>query len=228
VRRSVSSRFEVLHVKANTKKGISRTRRGGAGFTLVEIIAALAVFMIGVMGMVALQGVSIQAATKSRQQTAAVGISRYMITQLKNEFAAWQMSQPLPGGNLYPLLSGVFTNSANNSGSWVQFGGAVASGGDLRLDEFLGHSGLDDGSASRFCVNYWVSPLEVNLPEGTTAQDFTVWLVRVRVSWTKDGYFLTDNIDWDVCDADSVADRIATGSDDVVELVSTATREFAR
>ena len=197
------------------------------GFTLIEIIAALVVFMIGVMGMVALQGVSIQAAVKSRQQTAAVGIARYLVAELKSEFAAWDRNQGTSFPDEYALLKGT-VSSGVVGGAWIQFGGANASGADLRIDELLGHSELSDGSAARFCVAYRVDPIE-NLPAGTPSTDYSVWQIRVRVSWTKNGYFQSGNIDWTDCSVANVASRIVTvGSDDVVELVSTATREFSK
>ena len=205
-----------------------KRKASAGGFTLIEIIAALAVFMIGVMGMVALQGASIHAAVKSRQQTAAVGIARYMITQLKSEVASWNKAQNTGfPTDTYPLLSGVFS-TAVNTGQWIQFGGSDGSGAELRLDDYLGHSGLGDGPASRFCVNYMISNLET-FAGTVNPWDYTVWLVRVRVSWTKEGFFQEGGIDWNICDPSSVNNRIVTvGSDDVVELVSTATREFAK
>ena len=210
----------------NTSK--RQKNRGSSGFTLIEIIAALVVFMIGVMGMVALQGASITATTKSREQTAAVGIARYMITQLKSEFANWDSALALPS-DAYPLLNTVF-GDVDNIERWVQYGGEVASGGDLRFDDLFGHSGLSDGAAARFCVNYRVETLETFSDDVTaTLADYNVWLIRVRVSWTKDGYFQSGETNWNVCSPDDVESRILNdGSDDVVELVSTATREFTR
>lgn len=200
------------------------------GFTLIEIMAAMVVFMVGVMGMVALQGVSIHAAGKGRQQTAAVNIARYLVAELKTEFSAWGKA---PGAtyptSAFPSEFALLKAAASDNsigGNWVVF----ATGDDdnsLRVDGLLGHSRLDDGSAARYCVAYRVDSLE-NYPAGTSLDKFTVWQIRVRVSWTKEGHFQAGDVNWDDCSIDSVETRIIdVGSDDVVELVSTATREFA-
>lgn len=213
--------------------GTRRKRQAeNSGFTLIEILAAMAVFMIGVMGMVALQGVSIHASAKGRQQTSAVNIARYLIAELKSEFAAWGRAPgpTFPSSNFPAQFALLSAAASNNSlgGNWVVFGGPDADSNYLRVDELLGHSQLADGSAARFCVAYRVDTIE-NFPEGTPLDDYSVWEIRVRVSWTKEGHFQAGNIDWNDCSIASVNARIATqGSDDVVELVSTATREFAR
>lgn len=207
------------------------------GFTLLEIVIALVVFMIAVMGMVALQGASIHAATNSRRQTAAVNIARYVVTEFKNEFAGWdklQVGTDFPS-NGYPLLQSIFEGDTPvGPGVWVEFGAGIDGDEGFRLDEFLGHSKLEDENgaantgASRFCVNYMVQPLETfeGAPEPS---EYSVWQVRVRVSWTKEGAFLTGNISWTVCDPTNVTARIETeGSDNVVELTAMATRELAR
>ena len=208
-------------------------KRADNGFTLIEILAALTVFMIGVMGMVALQAVSIHAAGKGREQTAAVNIARYLIAELKTEFAAWGKA---PGPTFptsdFPDEFAMLKAAASEDsigGNWVVYGGTSGSDGSyLRLDELLGHSDLSDGGAARYCVSYRVDPLE-HYAAGTALDRFSVWQIRVRVSWTKSGYFQVGNIDWKDCSIDNVDTRIVDlGSDDVVELVSTATREFAR
>ncbi len=204
--------------------------RKDEGFTLIEIICAMAVFMIGVMGMVALQGVSIHAAAKGRQQTAAVAVARYFIAELKSEFAAWDTGTVGFPNNPFPdefaLLDSAASGTNITTNTWIQFG-ADGSGG-LRLDELLGHSQLSDGGAARFCVGYMLTPLE-NHPDGTPLNEYSVWQIRVRVSWTKEGHYQAGNVNWNDCSIASVNARIVTvGSDDVIELVSTATREFAR
>ena len=214
-----------------------RTRTNEDGFTLIEIVIALTVFMVAVMGMITLQGASINAATKARRHTAAVNIARYVITELKTEFAGWdkiQTSTNFPTGT-YPLLSGIFSSSGAGQGAWARFGDNIdGTLGDFRLDEFLGHAQLENNDgASRFCVNYRVDPLEIlpgdANPQGNSAGEHSVWQVRVRVSWTKEGAFGVNNTPWKLCDPTNVDQRIITdGSDDVVEILATATRELAR
>ena len=220
----------------STQNPTKLSREEEEGFTLIEIIISLVVFMVAVMGMVALQGASIHAASKSRRHTAAVSIARYINAELKSEFAGWdktQTSADFPA-DTFPLLTSIFRNGGSGPGNWTQLGGSVTGAGDFRLDEFLGHNGLtNNNGASRFCVNYRVDPLEI-LPgdqDTETAEPWerSVWQVRVRVSWTKEGAFLTNGTTWNTCDPTTVETRILTDfSDDVVELLATASRELAR
>jgi Tfp pilus assembly protein PilV len=205
-----------------------RRGRGGPGFTLIELMASLVVFMVTVMGLVAMQRASLGAADLARQQTAAVNIARFFMTQLKTEFANWPLdtNNTVPSGSQFKLIVG------DDGGSdiliprdtWHLVGGDT-----FRLDEFLGHSSLseegDNSAISRYCVNYMISQIENVNP----AEAAAVWLVRVRVSWTKDGFFNTSGSGaWSSCTSTAVNQRITTDlSDSVVELVGTATREIA-
>jgi type II secretory pathway pseudopilin PulG len=201
------------------------------GFTLIEIFIALMVFMIAVMGMVALQGASINAASKSRSQTAAVSIARFVITALKSEFAGWDKAHSgttFPE-NRYPLLGKIFGDGGGVD-TWIQYGDELDEDkGDFRFDEFLGHNGLaNNNGASRFCVNYRVAHLE-DLGVITDNNKYSVWQIRVRVSWTNEGAFRTNGTAWNVCDPTTVETRILVdASDDAVELTSMATRELSR
>jgi prepilin-type N-terminal cleavage/methylation domain-containing protein len=219
-----------MAIQKRTNRVVSSTQ---SGFTLIEIVIALVVFMIAVMGMVSLQGASINAASKSRKQTAAVSIARFVITDLKSEFAGWDKAQAIttfPSGR-YPLLQTIF-GQPTAVDEWIQYGDNLGQGqGDFRFDEFLGHSGLaNNAGASRFCVNYRVNPIEVPVWGDPFAYtEFSVWQIRVRVSWTNEGAFQTNGTAWDVCAPATVEQRILVDeSDDAVELTSMATRELSR
>jgi Tfp pilus assembly protein PilV len=209
---------------------VTDTRQKQGGFTLIEIMAAMIVFMISVLGLIAMQKASIGAAEKARQQTAANNIARFVTTQIKTEFANWKENTLAPASSqAFPLVSAAIAADAlgNDSvDSWVQLGGDV--GTALRLDDFLGHSALtDNDGASRFCVNYKLTPLAPTLPRNAQ----TVWRVRVRVTWTRSGGDFFQPIGgtaWNVCTPVAIQARIDQSADDVVELVTMASREFAR
>jgi hypothetical protein len=156
-----------------------------------------------------------------------------VITQLKTEFASWDRAKEnlnFPSGR-YPMLSAVFV-SEPQVGVWVQYGDSDEDGVSLRFDEYLGHSSLDSSDAYRFCVNYRVDNLENPELLSATENDYwdlSVWEIRVRVSWTREGFYHTNNTAWRDCSPTQVDTRILDDlSDDVVEMVSTATRELAR
>ncbi len=192
-------------------------------------MASLVVFMVSVMGLVSLQRATIGAGDLARQQTAAVDISRFFLTEIKTEFGNWDASYTVPtslSADQFPLIA------AGSSGlvardAWHPLGPTGST--TFRVDDFLGHSLLLDSDSkpannlfSRFCVNYMITQLET----GVNTENASVWQVRVRVSWTKNGFL--NNSAWTNCDPATVTARINTGnSDNAVELVSAATREVA-
>ncbi len=194
-----------------------------SGFTLIEIMISMVVFMVAVVGMVAMQRASIAATQHAKQRTAANNIARFVTTQLKTEISNWRkytIDDALDSKSGFPLLNA----SLSTKGSWVSFGN------NLRVDEFLGHSGLGSGASARFCVNYMVEPVCDVDPvcidaAKTPPTNQHVWWVRVRVTWTKEGDF--DN-NWTQCSPDVVATRLDKFQDHAVELVTMASREFAR
>lgn len=191
-------------------------RKTPQGFTLVEVMVSLTVFMIALTGMVALQKASLSAGSKGRQNTAAVSVARYFLTALQSEVMAWPMNYPTTSfsSTSYPLLSGVF--SGGGTDAWLPSG--------VRADEYLGFSTADD-PGYELCINYMVTPLGAGL---ASPADAAAWKLRARVSWTRRGELNTIN-SWTNCSPAAVAQRLAAGgSDEAVELVTVATRGFAR
>jgi prepilin-type N-terminal cleavage/methylation domain-containing protein len=217
-------------------------RRGTSqGFTLIELMFAMLVFVVSVVGLIGMQKASIGAAKRAKTQTAAYDIARFVTTQIKTEIANWQRTTMAPlveDGEIdrFPLLGQVLAEVTpgvgdNSVGVWVQYGANVNTGadnGDFRVDEFLGHSELTGNMGpSRFCVNFSLLPMFAN---ADNIGEQHVWMVRVRTSWTKDGYYApVGGFAWTDCSPAAVDARLdpAVAVDNVVELVTMATREFA-
>ncbi len=196
-------------------------RRPGQGFTLIEVMIALVVFLVAVSGLVALQKASIEGAFKSRQATTANNIARYFLTELKNEMQAWRPDiRALPGADL-PLVDAALDNG---QGVWTP----LDTGGTLRVGPYLGHTAaLGEGGNFRYCVNYRLDPMDFHV--GDQLGDALLWTLRVRVAWTRAKQFALTDEAWTDCTVDAVEARIgADGSDDVAELVSVVTREVVR
>jgi len=182
------------------------------------------VFMIAVMGLVSLQRATLGAGDMARQQTAAVNIAQFFTTEIKTEFANWNQWQS--GSDLsatqFPLIAAAGAGLVTDS-TWQQLGG-----NNFRVDDFVGHSAIgtsgENDYFSRYCVNYMITRLE----DSDVVSDPAVWLIRVRVSWTKDGYIEGAGSAWKDCTPNTVTARINnTQRDHAVELVAGATREVA-
>ncbi len=217
-------------------------KRAQQGFTLIEIMITLTVFMIALMGLIALQRASIEGAQKGHEHTAAVNIARYFLVQLQNEIAGWQ-SPPLgtdldDESNLIDESAGfiLLTDGAVASQAWTTLDGT----GGFMLDPYLGHSALIENtvpntSASRYCVNYRVElmdvPQNIWVDEPTTAQKSggMVWKARVRVIWPKRNQFQFWS-EANPCTIENIDNWFASADHrpDVVELVGVATRELAQ
>ncbi|MDJ0762308.1 MAG: prepilin-type N-terminal cleavage/methylation domain-containing protein [Myxococcota bacterium] len=202
------------------------------GFTLIEVMFSLLIFIVAVAGLVALQHASAKGSGRGKQLTTAVSAASFFQSQLKNEFAGWTQDADHPSSafpvNRYPMLRKALANGLSGVGvdDWY-----ALDADSFRIDGYMGHSDLDiiSDATSHFCVNYLITPLEVPNAATFTESDIAVWKTRVRVSWTKAGQFDSSGNAWKNCVPDSVTDRLTTSfTDDAVELVAVVTREFAR
>jgi type II secretory pathway pseudopilin PulG len=204
--------------------------KSSSGFTIIEVMIALIVFMVAVLGLVSLQRASIAGTDRGRQHTAGVNIARYFLNELKVEISNWEEFAPdnvpancAPVGavaNNLPLLARAL--EATCLGPWT-----LLDAGTTRVDEFLGHEDMDsqgNDSNSHYCVHYRVSPF----PPASVANPgpaALVWQVQVRVAWAKPGQYA----DWQDCNpALFVTDGDRAKSTDIVELMGFATRELAQ
>ncbi len=208
------------------------------GFTLIEIIVSIVVFMTAVVGLVALQAVSIAGGQQGQKHTAAVNIARFVLAQLKTETSNWRAwgSGSAPAacdGSTFaqlPLLSQAFTANCT-VGQWIELD--ADNNADLRLDPFLGHSAMNAGAnsdSSLYCVHYRVDPIPA-LAAGDNILTRTLFQVRVRVIWPKAGQYGggISGVTWTSC----LPTNYSGGGNretvsDYVELVDIASREFAQ
>lgn len=196
------------------------------GYTLIEVMFALVIFMTSVMGLVSLHAFSSQGVGEAKDQTMAVNIASFFLTQLQNEISGWPGPENLDGTltlpddfptSRFPLLRVAY----GAVDAWHNLGDD-----DFRVGDYLGHKDLADSDiTSRFCVNFMISPMEARRTGAVNDDGCRVWKIRVRVSRTRPGQFVTD---WNLCTPAEVDVRIASKSEAVVELVGVATREYAK
>jgi type II secretory pathway pseudopilin PulG len=198
-------------------------KHGSKGFTLVEVMIALIVFMVAVMGLVSLQRASIAGTDRGRQHTAGVNIARYFLNELKVEISNWEEFGPgaVPGNcapsadvtNNLPLLANAL--EATCGGPWTLLGANTT-----RVDEFLGHEDMtNNDSNSHYCVNYRVLPLPAAL--GPAA---IIWQIQVRVAWSKPSQYTN----WQDCTPALFDTGARANTADIVELTGFATRELSQ
>jgi len=194
---------------------MTKHRKRARGFTLIEVIVALLVFMVAMLGLVALQRASVVGANMGREHTAAVDLGRFVMTWLENEAASWPLADttPVPLATDLPLLN----RGLSGADEWQ-----TLSTTDQRFDDYVEHSGtaLYAGGvdSAQFCVHYRVLPL----PDGAT--DPLAYQVWVRVTWPKWGQYRSG--DWNVCGSRLSAASTVIGAYQVIELTGVVTREY--
>lgn len=206
------------------------------GFTLIEVMMSMVVFMVSVVGLVGLQRISVEGAEKSTQHTAAVNIAQYYLSQLRSEISAWTpmpadsvgtCAEAFPNGEFQLCNAQACCGNLSSSWYWMN----VSNGGaSFRIDPYLGHQELTDNDPqSIFCVNYSARPVDVPTATTPTAGDIAaalIWTIRVRVVWPKRNEYNRGS-GWQDCAPSSIDNANRQPFVDVVELVGTATRAFA-
>ncbi len=216
-----------------------RKVQNSGGFTIIEVMIALLVFMVSLMGLVALQRASVAGTNKGREHTAAVNVARFVMSAIQNEVASLPIQvvdNPAdPGFSVanYPYLgsadlaNGTWTLLPNGSGNTVE--------DDARLDAYMGHSGqgvyTGGMDSAPYCVMYTVQRF---IPPGGTATNPVVGLyqARVRVTWPRWKQYMASgemSADaWTDC-AGRLDDTAAAGTVtdwETVELSKIVSREY--
>lgn len=168
---------------------VERTRENGtSGFTLVEVMAALLIFGVGLLGIMALHVVARKGNADSQNVTAATAISEHWMERLRTESKMWFQGPSDITSDATPLLS--------QAGIDVTTPGAVTSWTsppfNPLLDREMNEAELNpsDGSlltAGDFCTQYRLATLVPN----------RVLRAEVRVMWWREG--VSRPADWATC-----------------------------
>jgi prepilin-type N-terminal cleavage/methylation domain-containing protein len=206
---------------------MSDTRRK-SGFTLIEVMISLVVFMVALLGLVALQHAAIVGAEGGVDNTTAVNVGRFFLTELENEIATWPenptgTTTTFPSGNGYPMLRRAIAGVTD----WhlLPVDNTAEVDKNLRIDNFLGTSDVE--GTARFCVNYMATPMDTQSTQPQDLAGAMIWKLRVRVAWPKPHHF--SSATWKECSPEVFNAGGARVEDvNIVELVAVNTRELAR
>jgi type II secretory pathway pseudopilin PulG len=189
------------------------------GFTLIEVMISMLVFMVALLGLVAMQEASIEGAGRAREQTAAVNIARFVMAGIQNEVTGFTFESELPTAD-QPLLDNAI--NGGNEGLWVNLPGT---GGISRFDAYLEHDGrsfYDTVDSAPYCAIYQVD----RFLDGAGVEMDGLYKVKVRVAWPRKGQY--QGADWMDCTLAARKDDIEghVGLWEVVELRTVMSREF--
>jgi len=196
------------------------------GFTLIEVMISLIVFMVSLLGLVALQRASIAGTSKGREHTAAVNLGRFVLNWVQSEAATFPISQTTPNSTDFPLIENAI--SSGNLDSWQ----LLPNSATMRFDAYMGNNaqshytgGVD---AAQFCVYYKMSQF-VKGQDSSGDDQFVneVYKLSVMVNWPKWKQYHTN---WTNCAARPPVGGSGEGANliywESIELTSVVTREY--
>ena len=134
-----------------TRNSQLATRGGELGFTLVEVLVALTILVIGLLGVAMLQVVSIQGNTFSREMAVATELSQDMLEKLKTlQWTELNVDDALTEGN-HPVAADI-NRDLDGDGNPPYL--AVAAGTDNIIDE-RGFGASDTGRGPLIYTRTW-------------------------------------------------------------------------
>jgi prepilin-type N-terminal cleavage/methylation domain-containing protein len=147
-------------------------RRSNRGYTLVELMMALALLTVAVLGIISLQKITVVSNAHSKNVAMAQRIAQAWAGQLQMSSTEW-VNSPLPSGGLL-----------NDTKKWQRplyndtrsFGAAFDALGNPLPDTSLGNA--------RFCTHVRMSPL---YPTTMSVAGNGVLRAEIRVFWLRDG-----------------------------------------
>lgn len=148
-----------------------------AGFTLVEVMIAMAVILVGASGILALQTSTRKGNSEAREQTTALTFGATWVERVKRDAMLWIDRDDGPANTQY------LTWLPAQVPTWV-----VPDPADATESASADFWGYDTTliPEKRYCVNLRTTPLTHSIPADPTSMPVTM-RVDVRVWWLRGG-----------------------------------------
>jgi prepilin-type N-terminal cleavage/methylation domain-containing protein len=146
-------------------------RRNQTGYTMVELMMALALLTVGVLGIVALQRVTVVSNGHAKRLAIAQRIAQTWATQLQMDSSVWRSNGALP-----PLIS-------TPNGQWSR-PPEVASRVGGAFDALGAPLADTDAAQAAFCTHVRLSWLY----QSSTIGGSDLLRAEIRVFWRRDGH----------------------------------------
>jgi prepilin-type N-terminal cleavage/methylation domain-containing protein len=146
-------------------------RRNQTGYTMVELMMALALLTVGVLGIVALQRVTVVSNAHAKRLAIAQRIAQTWATQLQMDSSVWRNNGTLP-----PLISAPNGQWSRPPEVTSRVGGAFDALGAPLADA--------DAAQAAFCTHVRLSWLY----QSSTVGGSDLIRAEIRVFWRRDGH----------------------------------------
>lgn len=153
---------------------LNRTFKYKSGFTLIEVVFALAVLLIGLVGVLALFPVGLTASKKAGDYTTAALVAEQVIANIRSA-----------GYNVYP--AGTYALGPQGPPGFIDVDGPVdedtsATDSDDLPEGFSWEAVVTDTNISNLrrvsLAIYWVDQLARDVPEGYRMENFVTYLAK--------------------------------------------------
>ncbi len=152
-------------------------RLGRRGYTAVELLMSVAVFAVGISGIIAMEKVTVVSNQHAKNLTLATHIAQSWIAQLTTDVALWNNPSPVTRSNANDIAQTAWLGQ--QQGAWFQptysptrqFGPAFDALGNVTQEPAL----------TQFCTHLRLTQL-VNATAGSG-----LLRAEVRVFWLRDG-----------------------------------------
>jgi len=151
-----------------------RNQRARAGYTLVELMMALALFTVAVLGIISLQKLMVVSNAHAKNVSVAERIAESWASQLQMDSTAWQLN--LTTTNWLGNVGGGWLRPAFVAGS-TNFGAAFDALGNPLSDA----TGL---GRARYCTHVRLTSLYTDTP---VVKGNGMMRAEIRVFWLRDG-----------------------------------------
>jgi prepilin-type N-terminal cleavage/methylation domain-containing protein len=177
-------------MKPSTFPSLASRRRAARGYTVVEVLSAMALFAIGAAGVISMQKVTIQGGDDARRFDVATNIANEWAARLQRDSMFWTLPNAAS-----PLKSNLVSEARNKylqiidtkENQWVNPAVPEADSADMDSPAYdlLGRelpSGEPPEIVHMFCVQYrlqWIAKQDVDMTPGALIR------AEVRVVWAR-------------------------------------------
>lgn len=165
-------------------KARARTRSGARGYTSVEILCAVTLFMIGAAGVIGMQRVTIQGGEDARRFDMGTAIANQWLARLQRDATLWTEPNANSPTTLNIYTHTQFLRHVATCGSWCNPPPASPAAGMSGAFDMFGRDLPSDTTEAYYCAQYrlqWLAD-----PGTPPAVKLTgIMRTEVRVFWSR-------------------------------------------